>query len=262
MDADILSRHFERIGATTEFIDGVATPHTVRLDVRNRRGREVFEILAGESTDLRVIDACPKERHLLLMSRGRDNRKFKFLCGHDERHWFVASVPNRAVSDVGSAKEALKPPEVRDAQERLRLPKRKRQSRKNSAFVRQGEWFFVPSPAFRPGEGKIWKNEPISRGSRSKPHICEELYRTGGETVYVSPTFPGVLTEAELKVRIREQPRFAEHRWQVRRRDALVYVRGRVRHPDHATIRLDGWHRVLMNTESEAPGVRQVAFLD
>jgi len=45
-------------------------------------------------------------------------------------------------------------------------------------------------------------------------------------------------------------------------RNAGVYVRGRIRHPDHATIRLHGWHRVLMNTESQAKAMRSVAFLD
>jgi hypothetical protein len=31
----------------------------------------------------------------------------KFLCGHDERHWFVAEVPRGTT--VREAKEALKP---------------------------------------------------------------------------------------------------------------------------------------------------------
>ena len=32
-------------------------------------------------------------------------------------------------------------------------------------------------------------------------------------------------------------------------RDAVVCVRGRVWHNDHATIRLHGWHRVYLNAE-------------
>jgi hypothetical protein len=39
-------------------------------------------------------------------------------------------------------------------------------------------------------------------------------------------------------------------------------VRGKVRHPDHRTICLDGWHRVYMNRERFAPHVKQIAFLD
>ena len=57
---------------------------------------------------------------------GLPDRKDKFLCGHDERHWFVAGVPERApVSNVVTAMEALKPDVVR-AQERGKKGKRKK----------------------------------------------------------------------------------------------------------------------------------------
>jgi hypothetical protein len=46
------------------------------------------------------------------------------------------------------------------------------------------------------------------------------------------------------------------------RRNAAVYVRGRISHPDHKAVVLDDWHRVLMNTEHEAPASRNVVFLD
>jgi hypothetical protein len=45
-------------------------------------------------------------------------------------------------------------------------------------------------------------------------------------------------------------------------RDAHVFVRGTVRHSDHKTIFLDGWHEVFMNTETRAAAMRNVAFLD
>ena len=44
--------------------------------------------------------------------------------------------------------------------------------------------------------------------------------------------------------------------------DPEVYVRGTVKHRDHATIRLDGWHRVELNTETQAAAMSRVAFLD
>ena len=31
---------------------------------------------------------------------------------------------------------------------------------------------------------------------------------------------------------------------------------------DHRTVVLDGWHRVVMNTEAESPFAPRVAFLD
>ena len=55
------------------------------------------------------------------------------------------------------------------------------------------------------------------------------------------------------------KPEAAKWRWQVMRRNPVAYVRGRISHPDHATICLDGWHRVAVNTESQSSSV---AFLD
>ena len=48
------------------------------------------------------------------------------------------------------------------------------------------------------------------------------------------------------------------------KRDAAVYVRGEVRHPDHGTmtLTLNGWHRALMNTENRSSALRYLAFLD
>ena len=50
--------------------------------------------------------------------------------------------------------------------------------------------------------------------------------------------------------------------WRTMRRNPGVYVKGRIRHADHATITLHGWHQVLMNTEGESKAMRNVASLD
>jgi len=82
----------------------------------------------------------PNMRHLLLLARRDRGQKEKYLCGHDERHWFVCAVPDsRGVASVAAALEALQPPEVRAAVGRaLRRPK-ERMRRHNRAFIRQGE---------------------------------------------------------------------------------------------------------------------------
>ena len=58
---------------------------------------EFFEIRRRGGADARieVLDVQPSDRHLLLMVREGD-QKPKYLCGHDERHWFVAAVPESA----------------------------------------------------------------------------------------------------------------------------------------------------------------------
>ncbi len=50
--------------------------------------------------------------------------------------------------------------------------------------------------------------------------------------------------------------------WVTQRRNPTVFVRGKIRHADHKTIVLNGWHQVLMNTETQAVAMRHVAFID
>jgi hypothetical protein len=127
--------------------------------------------------------------------------------------------------------------------------------------VRQGEWFFLPEPDVQLAEWLILRHEPLTRGAGSKPHVCDEMVRTGGEIVWVHPVYAPRGTTPERYGKLAGYQR-AQTNWQQMRRNAAVFVRGRVRHADHKTIRLPGWHRVLMNTESEAPAAHRVVFLD
>jgi hypothetical protein len=229
------------------------------LDVRQDRHGEYFLISRAQAstTELVVLDVQPRDRHLLLLSRSAAE-KHRFLLGHDERHWFVAGIPESTpVSRVRDAKQALKPDLVQSSERGVRTKYRDRRS--NAARIRQGEWFFVPAPQVRVELLLVLRNEPIARGG-GKPHVCEELYRFGGETVYVSPGAPNGLTDEQYKA-LSEGER-SRWNWRVMRRNPKVYVRGRVRHSDHKTVTLDGWHEVLSNTENLSHAMRNVAFLD
>jgi len=264
MIAELLERSFTKMGARVKFGEVVprrgTTPRDLVLDVASDKDGEYFEIrrLNPAVPELVVLDVQPHERHLLLMSRN-GQEKHRFLLGHDERHWFVAGIPESTpVSRVRDAKHALKPELVVASESRLRSKYRDR--RTNAARIRQGEWFFVPAFVPNINQFLIMRNEPLMRGRGSKPHMCEELYRFGGETVYVSPAAPNGLTEEEyraLSADVRQRSN-----WRVMKRNAKVYVRGRVRHSDHATIALDGWHEVLMNTENLSAAMSDVVFLD
>jgi len=274
MDTDMLIEKFARMNARAKVIgprpnrQGRLTGPTFRIDIGRDRKGEFFE-LAVNPTELKeviITDIQPRMRHLLLQVDRRDDKveRQKFLCGHDERHWFVAAVPESArASNVMTAMEALKPEAVKASQARAGLKRRDSHKRKNPAFVRQGEWFFIPQTNVTFDSKLILQNEPLSRGAGSKPHIVEELVRTGGETVYVSRRHPAGLTVEAYKKWVHQNPTLASQlRFTVMRRNADVYVRGKVRHSDHKTIVLNGWHMVVMNTESEARAMRHVAFLD
>src|SRR4051794_40206328 len=122
-DYDLLETKFARIGARLKVSDGLERRRfvggAVTLDVQDDRKGEFFVIrLPGSEVDVEVLDVQPPDRHLLLMVR-EGKEKHKFLCGHDERHWFVAAVPESApVGTVRAAKEALKPAEVQAVQAR------------------------------------------------------------------------------------------------------------------------------------------------
>jgi hypothetical protein len=87
-----------------------------------------------------------------------------------------------------------------------------------------------------------------------------QLERNANELDYVSNAEPRGLTRGQFE-KLPERAR-RRHTWQQLVRDSEVYARGTVRHPDHATIHLAVWHRVLMNTEQRAQAVRHVAFID
>src|SRR6185295_19018400 len=120
-------------------------PSDYALDIRRDGRGQFFELRVpthlGESLDVSVMQAEPKQRHLLLLIRksGDKPQLDRFLCGHDERAWFVAAVPGGA-SSVRQAMDALQPRDVREALSLNRVSSHKRYGRKNRAFRRQGEW--------------------------------------------------------------------------------------------------------------------------
>ncbi len=206
-----------------------ATGLVFEIDIRQIGEREVYQLRYpwSDAITTDAIDVKPKLQHLVLdVSGWRLPIRGRYLCGHDERHWFVASLPfDRRTTTVRGAMEALKPEIVRREQNRKGV-KRRRYRRETAAYVRQGEWFFLPRPMMHVGELAV-RNGQLVRGG-AKPHQVEWLYRPEG-------------------------------------RDE-TFVRGAVSHPDHETIRLQVWHRVVQNEETEAtPAARpftRISYLD
>lgn len=236
------------------------------VDIQKDNHGQFFELRVPKHLtgllDVSVVQSEPKQRHLLLFVRKTADKPQldRFLCGHDEREWFVAAVPGGA-SSVRQAMDRLQPADVRDALARNHVSSRKRYGRKNRAFRRQGEWFFVPEKSLLVDNKLVLHNEPLSRG-RGKPHFVEYLFRTGGETVHVCNRHPNGVTPDEYRSIVQRHPDAVRWGWQVMRRNPGVYARGTVRHLDHETITLPFWHRVVMNTENQSRTMRNVAFLD
>src|SRR5436305_10919366 len=99
---EVLERRFAAIGARLK-VTGRPGRGVPQIDVGNDRRGEFFDLRfnGGDRVELAVADVWPHEQHLLLLVRD-GAVKSKFLCGHDERHWFVAAVPEseRGVSGL------------------------------------------------------------------------------------------------------------------------------------------------------------------
>lgn len=263
---NVLTSKFEKLGVRLKIRTTVQRliRGDFRLNVSRDRKGEFFDLqVFRDDVEFSVVDIRPRDRHLLLLAKMPDSLrtareiKTKFLCGHDERHWFVADVHSSSTT-VEDAKERLKPQIVREIQDRMQVKPKKRNHRKNPGFIRQGEWFFIPAPNMNPDKMLVLKNEPLRRGG-GKPHMVEFLYRTGGTTVYVNSRYPNGLSQESYNNLLKRNASAKLLPWRTMVRDPIAYVKGRVRHSDHKTITLPFWHRVGLNQEVRSA---QNAFLD
>ncbi len=275
MNTQTLRKQFARIGAKlqVEVQNRKVAETSFSLDIVENTRKEYYklEVIQAQKDKeliLYATDIKPKLRHLLLIGvneNANPNPKIndvqKFLCGHDERHWFAASVSNN-ITKVHQAMEDLKPPMVVESLKRKRVKNQRRNRRSNKAFVRQGEWFFIPQPKMvlrKDEKYMVLKNEPLIRVGGGKPHIIQEVFRTGGARVYVSHKFPEGLLQKEYEAYLQSHPNAKKWYWRVMRRNPGVYARGTVKHLDHYTIHLPFWHQVAMNTEARTGSL---TFLD
>lgn len=226
---------------------------TYDLNILPHGRSEQFVLTVTRNTPpLNVLQANKAARHLLLHVTGELGGE-RFLCGHDERHWFVAAVEGR-VSTIIEAKRELLPVAMRG----LGLTPKQLARRHTTAFRRQGEWFFVPTDkVFTESlRLKIYRNEPLVRGPNNKPHVAGELVRFGGVPVvlwrgteYTPEAFGAMVAAAPNKF----------HGARPMVKDPETYVRGPIRHTDHETLTLDFWHRVYPNNEARS---KNLSFYD
>lgn len=284
INAEIITRRFEEMGARVKVEATDPAPRRLNnrtllwpsgrreaptrsaftVDLRTDRSGQYFLLRYDDPSNIRmqVVDSRPDDRHLLLFVQNGD-QKGKFLCGHDEREWFTCAIPGNSVRDVRTAKEALKPREVQQAELAAGVKPKDKNKRKNEGWLRQGEWFLVGVNDEEVRGYPILKNEPLRRG-RGRPHMAQECIRKDGTTVYVCSKYPNGVIQAEFDKIVAADPKAARRMmWRTMVRDAKVYVRGNFSQPGgHKTLVLRDWHRVFPNTENKAPWSHAVVFLD
>lgn len=164
------------------------------------------------------------ERELVYVNKTSAATRY-FLLGVDERQLFIAQTTN-PVTTVDEAHRSLG--------KTVQFAEGKR------GTTRQGEWFLLETSeetreqiekALQQNRTAIKKDVDIGRetGTRSgKPHIASE-----------SVSLP---------------PKVLQHGHPVR--EKRIFVRGKIRHPDHKTVHLTHWREVVRNSE-ENSGDRQ-----
>lgn len=159
-----------------------------------------------------------KDSHFAWVQEFTTAAQRHLLCGMDEQHYFVAQLPYGA-STVQEAHLALSNPAAKSAAQKA-----------GSKLIRQGEWFFVRATQAelaalaatkRPSQRNVAVSDGTNAFRRGRPHVVNELLRLRG---VVPPLVEGA-----------------------------VYVRGKIRHPDHRVLELYEWHRVFGNAEASQP---------
>ena len=103
-----LEKKFQQMGATIE-VHPRRMGAEYTIDVR--KGKFIIGINAALKglKRITVLDQDKADRHILLLVETHDRVTDKYLCGHDERDWFVASIKPGSVKNIKDAKESLKP---------------------------------------------------------------------------------------------------------------------------------------------------------
>lgn len=184
-----------------------------QLIVMVHEARRSFEVELGKHVP------APRGARLLRVTKW-GARVFEQFTDERKRH-FLAGMDEqhlfiaRAAPTVWAAHVALKGDDVRQAERRA-----------GGKTVRQGEWFFLHPTAEELVE--------VDEVARRTPHLIARSV--------------GIAQAAQL--RRAGRPHEAD---EVLVLAGRIYVRGHVKHPDHATLFLRGWRRTFGNTEASQP---------
>ena len=153
-----------------------------------------------------------------------------FLLGVDERQLFMCQLP-RPASSVKQAMDNLKSPTVILAE-----------GQQLGKTLRQGEWFLLNPTSEEAATLKAHLKSTLAVVHK-KANVGQYAGRATGK--------PHVVDEL---VQIRDAEQVLAHGFRTRSR-AAVFIRGALRHPDHETLKLGSWRKVILNNEAGNPAL-------
>ena len=206
------------------------------VDVRREgKYKEVFGLFVGEDSKLHILDIDSKTSHMLIMVETGGSRK-RYLLGNDRGKYFVSQLKKSKASNVKQAFSELQPDNVKKAK------------KKKEKVIRQGEWFFIPTPDFTvPKNCYIEYKTSIDRQNNyfwekdTHTHIADELVR-----VPIEEEMPEEAIEEVGKEEV-----WGLVEWKTDEPKEEIYVRGKVIHREHAKVKFKEWHRAYRNLEKK-----------
>jgi hypothetical protein len=98
---------FEAMGARFRTIsDSIMADFSMNVTKDDTGESFEFRAARASSLEVTVADVQPDKRHLLMFVRDKTKPEKeqvdRFLCGHDERAWFVAAVPRKSINGDSS----------------------------------------------------------------------------------------------------------------------------------------------------------------
>ncbi len=171
--------------------------------------------------------------------RRTPGNKRHFLCGLDERQLFIAQL-TRGCSTVREAHASLKTTTVSVAEGQ------------GIKAVRQGEWFFL--------EATQAELQEIEVGIKKNRLTVETNVPIGPFSVVGGVRGTGKVRQFRGNPHTADELVVVPNTFSVRGRE--LFIRGRVRHVDHATVKFSSWVRVIRNSEANAGQALGVGWVD
>ena len=196
-----------------------------RIPISRRKGGKIFpsreDVKRGLGRGQKILRQNKSEFFVL---RHTDSDVRYFLMGVDERQLFIAQL-REPCTTVAEAHASLgKTVTTADG------------TRKGSSLDRQGEWFFwETSQETRRRIDELVKKNRLA--VKKKVPIGRHAGRAGGN--------PHTVDELVVIPSLHK----LEHGFGVRPNS--VYIRGKVRHIDHKTIKFSHWREVVANNEGD-----------
>ena len=220
-------------------------PQFVKLQMERHGVNWLAEVAREHSVTVRDIRVVKLGRSPeVLVRRWTVASSRYFLLGMDERQMFVAQLTQPCTS-VQEAHKLLKNPMVTVAEGRV------------GRAERQGEWFFVAATPTEIDQiekgvksnklilhrkvalGAVMNDGTLGRQQGGNPHTADEL-------VVLMTAPPGLRSRAIAPSPARERE---------------FFVRGAVKHIDHASMKFANWRRVFRNREGSA-GSSGIGWID